>query len=440
MRFPSCGLSRPPLGRRAHLPWPGGGARVRVPHLVLSVPRTWQRAGGPRVVSFILCPILAAGPSARRSLPSHSTHVSPSVSFPSTYTRFGGKGGGGGRNGRGRGGSRTPLSPAQRKFRLYATSAAVAGGSAVWYASREEIPFTHRMHAILITTGMERELGESTFKQIREEATRAGTLLPRNHPASKAVERVGRRLAAVASSDERGKDGVIHSLGGGYTSHMAGLDWEFVVIDDNQVNAFVVPGGKVVVYTGLLRLLKSEKELAAVLAHEVAHVLARHVAERITRTQAAGIAQTLAYAALGFPIPAGFFELALFLPNSRKAETEADAIGVRLAALACYDPSAAEIVFTKLGEAEARSGGPKTPTLLRTHPLSEDRVARVHAELPAALELYSQAGCRAPRSMFRQFVDVMAGEEREEAHPQTVQEVAPGVYEIVEEEVGRGGW
>lgn len=312
------------------------------------------------------------------------------------------------------------------------TSAALAGGSVVWYSSREEIPFTHRMHAILVTTEMERQLGESTFAQIKEQATASGTLLPRGHAATRAVERVGRRLAAVASSSGAG--------GGGYTAHMEGLDWEFVVIDDAQCNAFVVPGGKVVVYTGLLRLLKSEKELAAVLAHEVAHVLARHVAERITRTQAASLVQTIAYAALGIPIPAGFFELALFLPNSRLGETEADAIGVRLAALACYDPAAAAIVFAKLGEAEAKAGGPQVPTMLRTHPLSEDRVDRVNADLPAALELYSQAGCHAPRSMFRQFVDVMKGEEAEVAHPPVVREVAPGVWAAVEEQGDGDGW
>jgi metalloendopeptidase OMA1, mitochondrial len=345
----------------------------------------------------------------------------------STYSRFGGKPGGGRGGGRG---SRTPLSPAARRFRMYATGAALAGGSAVWYSSREEIPFTHRMHAILVTTDMERQLGEQAFAQITQDAARKGSLLPRSHPATRAVERVGRRLAAVASDPRLG--------GGGYTDHMKGLDWEFVVIDDNQCNAFVVPGGKVVVFTGLLRILRSEKELAAVLAHEVAHVLARHVAERITRTQAASLAQTLAYAALGIPIPAGAFELALFLPNSRKAETEADVIGVRLAALACYDPSAAATVFAKLGEAEARAGGPQVPTFLRTHPVSESRVQRVKAELPAAMEFYSKAGCRAPRSAFRQFVDVLRGEEQEVPHPppphEVVREIAPGVFVLSDEE------
>jgi hypothetical protein len=174
------------------------------------------------------------------------------------------------------------------------------------------------------------------------------------------------------------------------------------------------------------------------------------VAERITRTQAASLVQGLVYALLGIPIPAGAFELALFLPNSRKAETEADLLGMRLAALACFDPSAAATVFAKLGQAEAAAGGPQVPTILRTHPLSDDRVQRVKADLPAAMEYYSQAGCRAPQSAFRQFVDILKGEEQEVPHPphphDVVREVAPGVFVLAEEVEGEeggdggGGW
>ena len=120
------------------------------------------------------------------------------------------------------------------------------------------------------------------------------------------------------------------------------------------------------------------------------------------------------YWAFGIPIPVGALELALFLPNSRAAETEADVIGVRLAARACYDPSAAATVFEKLGEAERRAGGGgNVPAFMRTHPLSDKRVKRVRAELPAARLLYEKAGCSLPRSALRQFVNVLTGEEEE---------------------------
>jgi Zn-dependent protease with chaperone function len=158
------------------------------------------------------------------------------------------------------------------------------------------------------------------------------------------------------------------------------------------------------------------------------------------------------YWAFGIPLPVGALELALFLPNSRAAETEADVIGVRLAARACYDPSAAATVFEKLGQAEKDSGGAGIPAFMRTvsledvsvfssslkkafpfphairsleipndnqtpskqqHPLSEARVKRVRQELPEAMKLYEKAGCSLPRSSLRQFINVLTGEEEE---------------------------
>lgn len=350
---------------------------------------------------------------------------------------------GGGRVGRG------GYRPRSRAVSLLG-GATLAGGSIIYVSSREEVPYTGRKHAILISNSLERALGEATFEQIKQEAAAKGTLLPRHHPATRAVERVGRRLAAVAS------DGG----GGGEFRHMKEIkDWEFIVVDEPTVNAMVTPGGKVIVFSGLLKMMSSEKELAAVLAHEAAHVLARHTAEKVTSMQAATLVRSILYWAFGLPLPAGALELALFLPNSRKAETEADVIGVRLAARACYDPSAAVAVFTKLGQAEAeaeRATGMHTPAMLRTHPLSEARVKRVQAELPAAMELWSEAGCALPQSRFRQFMDILAGEERDverppppaqeqRAHGQREVRIGPfsvilDEEEVEEEESGRGRW
>lgn len=106
-------------------------------------------------------------------------------------------------------------------------------------------------------------------------------------------------------------------VGAGYQDHMRGLAWEFAVIASDDVNAFVVPGGKVVVYTGLLDMISSEDELAAVLAHECAHVLARHPAERITQGSILEAARMVAYWGFGIPIPSGPLTAMFFLPNSR---------------------------------------------------------------------------------------------------------------------------
>ncbi|GAB4823202.1 hypothetical protein N2152v2_010248 [Parachlorella kessleri] len=268
-----------------------------------------------------------------------------------------------------------------------------AGSLVVWYSSRQEVPYTGRKHSVLVSSEMEQELGLETFKQVVMEARTSGSLLPAYSPAVRSVERVGRRVARVAT------DG----FGGGFQEHMMDLQWEFAVIRSDQVNAFVVPGGKVVVYTGLLKLLRSEDELAAVLAHECAHVVARHGAERMSQAEYMQFGRLIAYWVLGIAIPPGLLTTAFFLPNSRKAETEADIIGIQLAARACFDPEAAVSVFQKLEEVEKAAGGEAVPKFLRTHPVSSDRIKRIKEMLPKAEYLYEGSGCEAGRGQLDGF-------------------------------------
>ena len=254
--------------------------------------------------------------------------------------------------------------------------------AAVYISSRQEIPYTHRHHAVLVDVDTEKMMGEQTFRQILAEAQRSRTLLSPRHPASQVVQRVGRRIAAIASDD----------YGGGFTKQMKNMEWEFAVIKSNDVNAFVVPGGKVVVYTGLLDIVSSEDELAAVLAHEVAHILARHAAERMTQGSVVELVRMIAYLGFGIPLFSGPLHALFFLPNSRQAETEADTIGVQLAARACYDPMAAARVFRKLGEVEKRSGM-AVPEFLRTHPCSERRVENIRSLASKADMIKTDSGC-----------------------------------------------
>eukprot|EP00887_Chlorella_sp_A99_P005887 scaffold1.g5887.t1 len=231
-------------------------------------------------------------------------------------------------------------------------------------------------------------MGRDAFAQIVTEARMNGTLLPPNHPASMAVRRVGQRLAATAAK----------GAGGGFHQHLQqkGWSWEFAVIRSKQVNAFVVPGGKVVVYTGLLQLIRNEDELASVLAHETAHVVARHAAERITQMGAIEVARILAHWVFGMPIPSGPLATLFFLPNSRKQETEADVIGLQLMAHACYAPEGMLTMFQKMGKVEQQEGG-YIPNFLRTHPNSSDRLETIRKMLPSAEALYETSGCEARR-------------------------------------------
>jgi metalloendopeptidase OMA1, mitochondrial len=288
------------------------------------------------------------------------------------YTRFGSSPGGGYSHKR-------PIT----KRQIVTLAFLGTGGTVVYISSRQEIPYTGRMHAILVDPETELELGAQTYAQVLTQAKMAGRLLPPNHSATQAVRRVGTRIAAIAS------DGA----GGGYHAHMQNLKWEFSVINSPEVNAFVVPGGKVVVYTGLLKLLKTEDELAAVIAHEAGHVVARHVAERLTQGSVMELVRCVAYWSFGIPIPSGALTAVFFLPNSRKAETEADVIGLQLAARACYDPAAAAIVFKKLGEEETKHGENAIPKMLRTHPVTADRIKKINEMLPRAELLREAAGC-----------------------------------------------
>ncbi|GAX84856.1 hypothetical protein CEUSTIGMA_g12277.t1 [Chlamydomonas eustigma] len=282
-------------------------------------------------------------------------------------------------------------------------SVAVFGG--YYIACLETIPYTGRRHSIMfVSRQQEQAMGKVVFEMQREEARQNHTLLPENHHYCKLVKSVGMRVAQVASSEDPGFAANLQ--------HMKGLHWDFAVIQSPVPNAFVVPGGKVVVYTGLLNLLGTEDELAAVLAHETAHVLARHHAERMSTMNLISLARLLFYALLGLSVPQSALFLGVFLPYSslltviescqttlrmevastscRLAEHEADAIGLRLMARACHNPEACLSMLNKLGEKEHQmeGGGPKLPAFFRTHPLTSDRVQRVKKEMKEVLRMY----------------------------------------------------
>lgn len=174
-------------------------------------------------------------------------------------------------------------------------------------------------------------------------------------------------------------------------------DWQVVVFDDETVNAFALPGGKIGVYKGLLRVAETQAQLAAVMGHEVGHVLARHGNERVSQQFAVG--QTLAIldawmaagnksnrdsamALLGLGSQVG-----VLLPFSRLQESEADTIGQDLMARAGFDPRESATLWQNMGKA---SGG-QPPEFLSTHPAHKTRIKELQAGMPRALDLYHQA-------------------------------------------------
>ncbi len=183
-----------------------------------------------------------------------------------------------------------------------------------------------------------------------------------------------------------------------FRSDAPGWRWEVNVVTDRELNAWCMPGGKIVVYSGLIEQLQlSDDELAAVMAHEIAHALREHGREKAG--QAAGVS---AAAAIGGALLGGYFgvdsslgqslisgvgELAFMRPNSREMEQEADRVGVELAARAAYDPAAAITLWEKMG----RVAGGQPPQWLSTHPSHASRIADLRVYAQRVQPLYAAA-------------------------------------------------
>lgn len=169
--------------------------------------------------------------------------------------------------------------------------------------------------------------------------------------------------------------------------------WESNVLNQPDVNAWVMPGGKIAVYSGLIEKLNiTDAELAAVLGHEIAHALREHARERASEQMIASGALAVGAALLGLgelgQQGAQFAYMGLIgLPNSRKHETEADRIGVELAARAGYDPRAAVTLWQKMGQ----QGGSSTPTFMSTHPSQADRLRDLNEYAQRVMPLYQAA-------------------------------------------------
>ncbi|MEM7611084.1 MAG: M48 family metallopeptidase [Pseudomonadota bacterium] len=176
----------------------------------------------------------------------------------------------------------------------------------------------------------------------------------------------------------------------------AQFDWELAIFDQEPVNAFVLPGGKISVYRGLLGVTKNDAQLAAVMGHEVAHVTERHPAERVARTRATQTGVGILSGIVGgTPIAAQSAstalqigaQLGLLLPFNRGQENEADRVGLIYMARAGFDPRESVKLWQNMAAANDRS----PPEFLSTHPSSDTRIDELVSQLPEALALYNQA-------------------------------------------------
>ncbi|MDR2804387.1 MAG: M48 family metallopeptidase [Dysgonamonadaceae bacterium] len=203
--------------------------------------------------------------------------------------------------------------------------------------------------------------------------------------ATALVEKVGRKIADAVEA---------YFAATNQTQLIAGYQWEFNLVNDSQVNAFCMPGGKIVVYTGILPYTKDETGLAVVLGHEVGHAIAKHANERMSQQMAAQYGSAAVNALLskssstvqsvGSVVYGLGAEVGVMLPFNRKQELEADHLGLILMAIAGYDPNTAIPFWERMSQ----QGNNGTFEFLSTHPSDATRIAEIRKELPEATEYY----------------------------------------------------
>lgn len=229
-------------------------------------------------------------------------------------------------------------------------------------------PFTGKKTLALVPNAQILPMAFQQYDQFLQE-----NQVVENTSESRMVKTVGQKIATAAQRWLNAN---------GYQGYLEGYQWEYNLVKDDQVNAWCMPGGKIVVYTGILPITKSEAGLAVVMGHEVAHALANHGQQRMSASQlqqlgavatavgsqAAGVSEenaALLNQAYGIGTQVG-----LMLPYSRSHETEADKIGLTLMAVAGYDPHEAADLWRRM----KAQGGQAPPEILSTHPSNDTRI------------------------------------------------------------------
>jgi predicted Zn-dependent protease len=254
----------------------------------------------------------------------------------------------------------------------------------VTFSSCHRNPITGRNQLTLVSEG---EMQSMALTQYKEFLT-TNKVVPVDNNNGEMVKRVGSRIANAITRYYQSQ---------GLGDVLSNYKWEFNLVESKEVNAWCMPGGKVVVYTGLLPVTQNETALAIVLGHEITHAVAGHGRERMSQQMLAQGIQLAGNVALGTNTQAvGIFnqvyapasQVGVLLPYSRKYEYEADHYGLIFAAMAGYDPREAIPFWQRM----AAMGGQKPPILLSDHPADADRIAKLQELMPEALKYYNQKG------------------------------------------------
>ena len=264
--------------------------------------------------------------------------------------------------------------------------------SLVLVVACQKVPITGRNQLMLINS---KELLPMSFTSYKEVLDTSKVL--RSGAQVDMVKRAGQRIKKSVED---------YLIANNYSQVLEGFQWEFNVIENKTVNAWCMPGGKVVFYTGILPLCRDETGVAVVMGHEVSHAIASHGAERMSQGLLAQGALTAGQVGLGVAMAnkpretqniwMGLYGLAAptaasvgyILPNSRNQESEADRLGLTFMAMAGYDPRVAVEFWQRMAQA---SNGQKPPEWLSTHPADNTRVSNLQKLMPNAVALYKKS-------------------------------------------------
>jgi len=229
----------------------------------------------------------------------------------------------------------------------------------------------------LVSADQVEQAATQQYAQLQSEARTKGALLPDNHPQVVRVRAIAQRIIPFTYE---------------WNKRASSWRWEISVLKSDQVNAFCMPGGKIAFYTAILEQLKlTDDEVAMVMGHEMAHALREHARERMGKSAATRIGASLISTVLGLgntgDAMLNMGSQMLTLKFSREDESEADLVGMELAARAGYDPRAGVTLWKKM--AAASKGAP--PQFMSTHPSSSTRIGDIEENLPKVIPLYDRA-------------------------------------------------
>lgn len=269
-----------------------------------------------------------------------------------------------------------------KRFNYFLISALAALMLACGTSSK--VPITGRKHSLLVSDSQILSLSKQEYSKFLSSAK-----LSSNAANTAMVKRVGQRLAKAVET---------YLVNNGYQDELKNFEWEFNLVADNQVNAFCMPGGKIVVYEGLLPVSQDEASLAIVLGHEIAHAVAKHSAEQMSKKIRQAYGTQIGGSILGAiggqtvgdiaQIAAGQYFSFRNLKYSRDNESEADHMGLIFAAMAGYDPSVAVGFWQRMA---AKSGNSNGSDMFSDHPSDAKRIAAIQQLLPEAMAYYKAA-------------------------------------------------